>query len=36
MEKASYDIEEAGNEFDYEEDMGPKECLGFFEAHLLP
>jgi len=36
MERSSYDIGLIENKFKYEEGMGLKECLGFFEGQVLP
>ena len=36
MQQSSYDIGLIENKFKYEESMGLKECLGFFEGQVLP
>jgi len=36
VERMGTNIDDLGKKFDYDEKMGLKECLGYFEAHLLP
>lgn len=36
LERFSDDVDDLGDEFSYQESMGPKECLAFFEGHVLP